>query len=307
MKKPILFLLTLLALSFLHVQGEEDSSAVVSDDSSVIQLNDSLSLQMLNYDTTGSVDLGSGLATFAIPVGFKYLNPAQSSYVLADLWGNPPSETNGMIFPADASPIYPATWAIEILYEEDGHVKDDDAKDIDYDDLLEEMQEQVKEINPQRKEAGYSTVELLGWASPPYYDEHTKKLHWAKRLQFENDSTETLNYNIRVLGRKGVLVLNAIGGMDQLYEIKTNIDAILASVNFTEGNRYEDFDESNDKIAAYGVGGLIAGGILAKTGLFAKIGLLFAKFAKVFIIGGIAAGGAIIRLFSGRKKDEGQA
>jgi uncharacterized membrane-anchored protein len=122
-------------------------------------------------------------------------------------------------------------------------------------------------------------------------------------LHFEGDSAETLNYNIRVLGRKGVLVLNAIGSMDDLDVIKSNINPILANVNFTEGNRYEDFDESIDDIAAYGIGGLIAGGVLAKTGFFAKIGLILAKFSKVIIIGVIAAGGFIYRLFTGKGKE----
>ena len=307
MNKPFLLIFSFLAFSFFNAQSEDDSSTVITLDSTGALVSDSFTMQLLNYDTVGSVDLGKGIGKLEIPAGFKYLNPTQSNYVLADLWGNPPSETEGMIFPAEAGPFYPATWAIEITYEEEGHVKDDDAKDIDYDDLLEDMQKQVSEGNTYRKEAGYPAIELLGWASPPYYDETAKKLHWAKRLQFEHDSTETLNYNIRILGREGVLVLNAIGGMDQLDEIKVNVDAILASVNFSEGNRYEDFDESTDKLAAYGVGGLIAGGILAKTGLLAKIGLIFAKFAKVIIIGGIAAGGALIRFFTGKKKDEGQA
>lgn len=304
MKNIFLLTFALYASVFTARSENDTATTLVIDSLGRLHLGDSVTMQLLNYDTTGKINLGKGIAQLNIPAGFKYLNPTQSNYVLADLWGNPPSETEGMIFPADADAYYPATWAIEITYEEDGHVKDDDAKDIDYDDLLEDMQKQTSESNPQRKEAGYPSIELLGWASPPYYDEATKKLHWAKRLQFENDSSETLNYNIRILGREGVLVLNAIGGMDHLEEIKANVDAILASVDFTEGNRYEDFDESTDKLAAYGVGGLIAGGILAKTGLLAKIGLIFAKFAKVLIVGGIAAGGFIYRLVTGKKKEE---
>jgi uncharacterized membrane-anchored protein len=50
--------------------------------------------------------------------------------------------------------------------------------------------------------------------------------------------------------------------------------------NFTTGNTYGEFNSSVDKVAAYGIAGLIAGGILAKTGLFAKIGILLLKFIK---------------------------
>ena len=240
----------------------QNISAKNKTDNSETAKSDSAHLEILNYDTTGSVTIGLGLAKFEIPKGFKYLNGKQSEYVLHDLWGNPPSETLGMIFPEEANNIVPTTWAIEITYDEDGHVKDDDAKDIKYDELLEQMQKEVKEINPERKKQGYPTFQLTGWASPPYYDEKEKKLHWAKRILFEGDSTETLNYNIRVLGRKGVLILNAIGTMDQLAKIKSQINPILANINFNDGNKYADFDSNADKVAAYGIGGLIAGGVL---------------------------------------------
>jgi len=62
---------------------------------------------------------------------------------------------------------------------------------------------------------------------------------------------EWLNYNIRILGRKGVLVLNGIGGLDQLAEIKQQTPTILAATNFTSGNTYEEFNSSMDKVAAY--------------------------------------------------------
>lgn len=291
-------------LFFVFVIASQTVDASSADSTDFNLPEDSLSFQFLTYDTAGKVDIGSGLANFQIPKGFKFLNSKQSEYVLTDLWGNPPSESLGMIFPEEAGEILPNTWAIEISYEEDGHVKDDDAKDIDYDDLLKEMQEQMGEVNKQRKDAGYQTVELVGWAAKPFYDENAKKLHWAKKLLFEGDTLATLNYNIRILGRKGVLVLNAIGTIDQLDEINENIKPILASVNFEQGNRYADFNESTDKLAAYGIGGLIAGGVLAKTGVLAKFGLILAKFAKVIILGVVAAGGAIAKFFTGKKSDD---
>jgi uncharacterized membrane-anchored protein len=293
MKKHPLFLLALLWLAIGTLKAEDNT-----------EKTDSIKLQVLNYDTTGTVTLGSNLAKFNIPKGFKYLNPEQSKYVMHDLWGNPPSETLGMIFPEEANEYIPTTWAIEISYDNDGHVKDDDAKEIKYDELLEQMQEGIKEANPERKKQGYSTVEILGWASQPYYDEKEKKLHWAKRLRFEGDSSETLNYNIRILGREGVLVLNAIGSMEQLDQIKANVSPVLASVNFSDGNRYADFKEGTDKVAAYGVVGLIAGGVLAKTGLLAKLGIILLKFAKVIIVGVGAAIAGIVKFFKGRGNNE---
>jgi len=111
-----------------------------------------------------------------------------------------------------------------------------------------------------------------------------------------------LNYNIRVLGRKGVLVLNFIAGMDQLPEIQSNLNNVLAMADFDDGSRYEDFDPEYDKIAAYGIGGLIAGKVLAKTGLFVVL-LAFAKKFGVIIL---AAGGALAATFF-KKKNKAEA
>jgi uncharacterized membrane-anchored protein len=167
------------------------------------------------------------------------------------------------------------------------------------------MKEQAKEANEERKKEGYPSIEILGWASPPFYDEKEHKLHWAKRIRFGEDSIESLNYNIRVLGRKGVLVMNAIGDMTQLEEIKLSIPKILPGVNFTNGNTYGEFDSSLDKVAAYGIGGLIAGGILAKTGLLAKIGLILLKFGKIIFVGAAASLAGIVKYFKGdRGKDD---
>lgn len=114
------------------------------------------------------------------------------------------------------SPIAKGGWGVVITYEEDGYVKDDDASKINYGELLAEMQKEASEANEARKKEGYPAVEIVGWAAPPRYDESAKKRYWAKELKFGDSSENTLNYNIRALGRRGVLVLNAVAGKSQL-------------------------------------------------------------------------------------------
>lgn len=251
----------------------------------------------LSYEH-GSIDLMNGVATIHIPSGYKFLNSEQSEYVLSEIWGNPPSESLGMLFPEDVSPISDNfTFAVEVTYSNDGYIEDSDAEDIDYDELLESMQNDTELANKDREELGYENIELIGWASEPFYDKQNKKLHWAKELKFGSYEVNTLNYNIRVLGREGYLNLNAIGDMDVLPQIQTDIDYILNSVEFNEGYAYNDFDSSVDKVAAYGIGGLIAGKMLAKAGMFA--GLL--KFWKVIVIGAVGLFGAFKkRIFGGK-------
>jgi len=282
----------------INAQDEVDSLAIQQEIYSMV-------LDSINHSFTyqrGEVILNGGLAILNVPEGFKFLNGEQSKRVLTDLWGNPPSEPLGLLFPENMTPMHEAfTYAVEIEYAEEGYIDDDEAEDLDYDDLLEEMQEDIIAANPERTAQGYPTMELVGWASPPYYDQDTKKLHWAKELKFEDYEVNTLNYNIRVLGRKGYLNLNAIGDINILDTFNADRDQILHSVEFTPGNRYSDFNPDIDEVAAYGIGGLIAGKVLAKVGFFAVI----LKFWKFIAIGAVALfSGFRKKIFGGNKEEE---
>ncbi|MGB5976468.1 MAG: DUF2167 domain-containing protein [Cyclobacteriaceae bacterium] len=278
------------------------------DSLSEITVADSVAMQevlsMLAADSSfsydyGHVEIGDGLAVIDIPEGFKFLDSEQSRYVLEDLWGNPEDpSTMGMLFPKAGSPMLGMTYAIEISYAEEGFIDDEDADEIDYEELLEEMQESALEESVERRDLGYQGYELVGWATPPYYDGENKKLHWAKELKFDEEEGTTLNYNIRILGREGYLLLNGIGDMTYLDSMNDNLDPILASVDFTEGYRYKDYDPEYDKVAAYGVGGLIAGKVLTKVGFFA----LLAKFWKVIALGGAAVLAGVKKFFGSRSE-----
>ncbi len=233
----------------------------------------------------GHIVLPGGVGELTVPKGFRYLDSAQAAYVMHKLWQNPPQESLGMLFPADQGPVTDNSWAYLIKFDPMGHVKDDDADDIKYDDLLEEMQQDTEEQNQERTAQGYEAVHLIGWGAPPYYDKAQHTLHWAKLLRFGDGLDETLNYNVRILGRKGVLIFNAIAVPKQLPEIKASIPDLLANVSFVKGQQYNDFSAGIDEVAAYGIGGLVAGKVLAKVGFFAII----LKFWKVAIL---ALGGA---------------
>ena len=91
--------------------------------------------------------------------------------------------------------------------------------------------------------------------------------------------------------------------MDQLEQIRTDMRPLIEVAEFNEGYRYAEFNAKTDRMAEYGLGALIAGGVAAKLGLFAKLGALPAGFKKFIIIGLIAIGGFVAKLF-GKKKDE---
>jgi uncharacterized membrane-anchored protein len=252
----------------------------------------------------GEIKLKDGLATLKVPQNFRYLDPDQTDTVLVKLWGNPPQQekTLGMLFPAEIGPDSPEAWGVVITYDEDGYVKDDEAASINYNELLKEMQDGTREANQERTKQGYESIELIGWAAPPRYDKDTHKLYWAKELSFASSTEHTLNYDIRALGRRGVLSLNAVASMGQLRMIEKDMREVLGFVEFNEGHRYGDYVAGVDKVAVYGIGGLIAGKVLAKAGLF-KLLLSALVAGKKFAIVALAALAAFLRnLFWGRKK-----
>lgn len=247
----------------------------------------------------GKIELPGGIASLNLPETFRYLAPADTEKLLTQGWGNPGGySTLGMILPTDVNPLGMEGWGVIITYEEDGHVNDEDADTIDYDALLKDMQEGMAQANEERKKQGYDALTLVGWAENPTYDRASHKLYWAKELASDRADQHTLNYNIRLLGRKGVLVLNAVAGMEQIDTIKAEMQNVVAFSNFTLGNGYTDFNADTDKAATYGIAALVAGGAAAKMGLFAKLFALLIAFKKLVILGVIALGALLRKIFS---------
>jgi uncharacterized membrane-anchored protein len=246
--------------------------------------------------------LKNGIGQIVVPEGFKYLNIEQSERVLFELWGNPkyPNMTLGMILPEEQGVLGDEeSYVFNIEYDEIGYVKDDDADEIDYDELMDQIKEDVAEENKERIEEGYEPIHVVGWAAEPYYDKNKKILYWAKEIQFGDSEVNTLNYNVRILGRKGVLVLNAIATIPDLAYVQNDIPKVLDIVQFSDGLKYSDFDAAIDDVAAWTIGGLVAGKILTKVGFFAVI----LKFWKIIIVALIAFFKPIRNLFRRKGKE----
>lgn len=297
---PLMFALVL-PFSLLAQEAAPPADAAAetpaAEGDSVQAFVDSLKFQ------DGQVALTAARATLNLPQGLRYLDAADAERVLTDLWGNPPgSEAIGMLVPADISLADgERSWAIILQYEEEGYVSDEDAQEIDYTELLQEMQASAADSNEARKQQGYGAVEIVGWAEPPRYEAASHKLHWAKELAFEGQGEHTLNYDVRVLGRHGVLVMQAVAGIGQLGQIKPGMSEALAAVDFNEGARYADFNPATDKAAEYGLAALVAGGIAAKTGLWAKLLALLIAGKKLVIAAVVLLLAGIGKLF-GKKK-----
>jgi uncharacterized membrane-anchored protein len=271
------FALCLLTALFLRADDPTNAAPQPSADAKAVIVSN------LKWQT-GTITLKDGLAKINLTDDFRFLDSADARKVMHELWDNPDDpDLLGMIFPKDKGPLDDAGWAVTINYEENGYVKDDDAEKIDYSDLLKKMQQEAKDASPERIKEGYDAIDLVGWAAPPHYDKATHKLYWAKDLKFGDEKEDTHNYDIRILGRRGVLVLGAISSMDEFPIIDKKVPDILAMVDFQPGNTYAEFDPKVDKVAEYGLAALVAGGALAGAAKLGLFGLLF-KYIVVAVL-----------------------
>jgi uncharacterized membrane-anchored protein len=253
---------------------------------------------------TGELTISKGLATLHLSDEYRFLGPEDSRKVLVEGWNNPPSAAEGvlgMIFPANMRTLQEGSWGVILTFSPDGYVDDDDADDLDYDELLEELKAGSEADNKQRVAQGYPPMHLQGWAEQPYYDESKHALYWALSYKTDDSPDNALNFAIRVLGRRGVLELNGVAAMSQLETIKPAMEDVYGMVEYNPGHRYDDFDPDLDKVAAYGIGGLILGKVAMKAGVFA--GLLKLLLAgKKFLLLGLIGVVALVRRMTGRKE-----
>lgn len=289
--------LGLAALISAHAAGPADKEEAAQE-----KLISSLKFQ------EGVIPLLSGKAQITLKPGFQFLNNSDTRKVIVELWNNPPGAADdalGMIVPKEATPRASLeSWAAVVSWKDDGYVKDEEFSSINFDDMLKTLKESSREFSKERMAQGYGKLEIVGWAQQPRYETSTHKLYWAKAIDVGGPIQE-LHYDIRFLGRAGVLELSIMSDLPSLKEIEAKAPAILSMVDFTEGNRYADY-KAGDKVAAYGIGGLIAGGVLAKTGFFKVLLIGLAKFWKLIAIAVVAIGALISKLVGAKRTRLGE-
>lgn len=245
------------------------------------------------HPQNGDVRLPGADVVLHLGDDYYFLPPDEARRVLVDGWGNPESTATGvlgLVFPAGKS-FTDDVWGAVITFEATGYVTDEDAKSADYDELLTQLQSGEEELNARRTSEGYPAQHLVGWAETPNYDPRTHSVVWAQNIQFAGSPENSLNYDVRLLGRRGVLSLNMITGMSKLAETKTAAKSFASAAEFTPGARYADF-RKGDAEAGYGIAGLVAAGVgVAAAKKLGLLGIILA-FGKKFVL-------LIIALFTG--------
>jgi uncharacterized membrane-anchored protein len=186
-----------------------------------------------------------------------------------------------------------------IIFEfaDTGYVKDDEKDELDADSLLKTLREGQAYGNERRREMGLEELELVGWAVPPKYNIETNNLEWGTIVRSASGG-DSVNYNTRLLGRRGVMEVALVCSPDELQALLPQYQSILAGYDYIDGERYAEFRQG-DRMAQYGLTALVAGGAAvaaSKMGLFAKFGAFFAKLGKGAILLVVAAGVGLKKL-----------
>jgi uncharacterized membrane-anchored protein len=238
------------------------------------------------------------IAQIDVPSGYAFLD-GKSTRAIMKAAGEPTSGNElGYLRPTNAH------WSVLFEFSDIGYVKDDDKDKLNADKLLASIKRGTAEDNKERARAGNPPLEVVGWEMPPRYDATTHNLEWALRLTSEG--RPLLNYNTRLLGRKGVMEVVLVVQPDALPETLPTFRELMAGYSFQSGNTYAEFRQG-DKVAKYGLAALVLGGAAvgaAKLGLFTGL-LVFLKKGWKLVVVAIAAVAAFIkkavaRIFSRR-------
>ena len=227
-------------------------------------------------------------ATLAVPEGFMYLHPKEASK-FQEINENFASGRESLIAPDDLR------WFGLFEFEDIGYVKDDE--EIDANDVLETVRKGTEQSNEERRKRGWAEMNITGWRFKPRYDSATQRLEWA--IAAESEGEPVVNFNTRLLGRKGVTSATLVSGPETLDAAVAEFKDVLEGYQYVSGERYADVQEG-DNMAEYGLAALIAGGGAA---VAAKSGLL--KGLWKFIVVGVAGIGVwLVKLFKGKKQQD---
>ncbi|HYH97771.1 DUF2167 domain-containing protein [Hyalangium sp.] len=181
-----------------------------------------------------------------------------------------------------------APWFVVIRYEDEGFIKDEE--ELDGNEILDAIKEGQEAANEERVQRGFKALRIGDWTEAPHYDRTKHHLIWA--LNASTDEGTSVNYNTRVLGRRGYVSLNLVVDPEHLEPSKPHVVKLLQSTTFNQGARYADFQEGTDKVAEYGLAGIVLGGAGLGAAKIAKVGLL-AKGGKL-ILGFLIAGKKVL-------------
>lgn len=260
MKKRFLIALTLVCISALIAVGQNNRKKATPTPTPESGSWDTLqNVKFQNGPSRG--DLGT-TAQVKVPEGYVFAGGNDTRLIMEQMQNPTNGRELGFVAPAGED------WFAVFEFNPVGYVKDDEKGSLDADAMLESIKAGAEEGNKERVKRGWPTMTILGWEHPPRYDETTHNLEWAVRA--ESEGLPVINYNTRLLGRGGVMEVTLVTDPSSLADTLPKFKTMLSGFDFNQGQKYNEF-RPGDKMAAYGLTGLIVGGgtaALVKSGAF---------------------------------------
>ena len=191
-------------------------------------------------------------------------------------------------------------YTIFVDFIDDGYVKLDDWKNVNANNLMSEMRESAKANEEYFKKENTIYATKLDWIYEPTLNEEKKVVSYSYKVKW-SDNTVTMESKSLKLGKKGYIDSAYVSNIENITDFVAEAKAskeFAEYITFDEGLRHTDY-KSGDKIAAVGIGGLVAGTlgvkVLAKAGILAKFLPFLLKFgwillAPLFFIGKLFGG-----------------
>lgn len=222
------------------------------------------------------------VAELQVPAGY-ILADADGTRKLLKLWGNPTSGAElGLLMETNEG------WSVLFEFDRSGYVKDDDKDKLNADAMLNAIKRGTEEGNKERKRMGVPPMTIVGWEQAPKYNAETHNLEWA--IRGESEGKAVINYNTRLLGRKGVMEVVLMVDPERLAATMPAYQTVMHDYSFKTGEKYAEY-RPGDKVARYGLAALITGGaavVAIKSGLLGVL-LVFLKKLWFLVVAAVAA------------------
>jgi uncharacterized membrane-anchored protein len=224
-----------------------------------------------------------------------FIPTAEANRIMAAMGNSTGPSRQGLI----VSRSRDAAWLVDVVWTQEGYVRDGDAREWKADELLDSLKQGTEQDNAARLARGVPALDVVGWVEPPAYDPGAHRLVWSLSLRDRGmpSPVQTINYNTYALGREGYFSLDLITGSDTIAADKKVARDLLASLQYEPGKRYEEFNGSTDKVAAYGLGALVGVVAVKKLGLLALAGAFLVKMWKLGLLLFVGIGAAARRFF----------
>jgi uncharacterized membrane-anchored protein len=245
-----------------------------------------------------SGDLGN--ATVDVPAGMLFLDGASVPQFMEMLQNPSDGQERGVVLGETESG---ESWFVIFSFNPMGYIKDDEKDSLDADAIIGSIREGTEAANKERRERGWSVVEVKGWQQAPFYDDETNNLTWA--ILGGGSDGDVVNHSVRLLGRRGVMSADLVTGAETVSEAMPAFDEVVAAFDYKPGERYREFTRG-DRVAEIGLTALVAGGAgaaLAKSGFLKSFG----KAIAVGVVALLAAAKKLMSALFGRRAEAGAA